>query len=388
MDREQGAGVRLYRQLAERLRHSVDAGQYAGRLPPEPVLARELDVSRGTLRQALGLLVGTGVLHTIPGRGTFVGPAHPDARAQPGGGAVGLVLPSIVRARAQLLVSGVEETLRLAGYALLLGTSGFDPELETEQIERIVAQGASGLIVYVVDGPPDLPVLRRLVAEGLPVVLVDRFTPDLDVDAVHVDNLGGAFQAVHHLAGQGYTRIGYIGTHNLGTSSIVERMAGYRWAMDRHRLPVSEGLVCANLYRLQGRRASDQERAQGQHNVEVLRRYLGGAHRPEAVFVCNDYVAFQVVDTAAAFGLRIPDDLAIVGFDNVPPEDYAGVPLTTVDQPRHAIGATAARLVLDRLAGRRNDTARFALRTHLIVRESSLRTLPSRAMEEAKWVKV
>lgn len=377
MDRQANPGARLYRQLAQQLRLDLDGGRFAGRLPPEPALARELNVSRGTLRQALGLLVRQGVLHTIPGRGTFVGgqPGGSDAQQ---GGAVGLVLPSIVRSRAQLLVSGVEETLQQAGYAFLLATSSFDPALEVEQIERILAQGASGLIVYIVDGPMDLPLLRRLVADGFPVVLVDRFVPDLPADSVSVDNLGGAFMAVQHLASQGYRRIGYVGTQNVGTSSIVERMAGYRWAMDVYDLPVSDALVCMNLHRLQGRRASDGERALGQHNQEVLRRYLGGALRPDAVFVCNDYVAFQVVDTAVALGLRVPDDLAIVGFDNVPTEDYTGVPLTTVDQPRRAIGATAARLLVDRLAGRRKEPARVVVSTRLLVRESSQRASPHR----------
>jgi DNA-binding LacI/PurR family transcriptional regulator len=370
MDREPGNHPRLYRQLAQRLRDDVRAGRYANRLPPEPDLARRLEVSRGTLRQALSLLVAEGLLFTVPGRGTFVRSSATTTPASPAG-AVGLVLPSIVRSRAQLLVSGVEEALRQAGYAFLLATSGFDARLETEQIERIVSQGARGLIVYVVDGPFDLPVLRRLVADGLPVVLVDRFVPDLDVDAVSVDNLGGAYAAVQHLIEQGYRRIGYIGTQNVGTSSIVERMAGYHWAMRTHGLPVAEPLVCASLHRLQGRRVTADEQALGQHNQEVLRRYLGGAHPPEAVFVCNDYVAFQVVDTATSLGLRVPHDLAVVGFDNVPPEDYTGVPLTTVDQPRHTIGATAARLLVDRLAGRRQETGRVSVGTRLIVRASS-----------------
>jgi DNA-binding transcriptional MocR family regulator len=92
MDRETCPGVRLYRLLAHRLRRDVDSGRYAGRLPPEPTLAREVDVSRGTLRQALALLVREGVLHTIPGRGTFVGPTPAGSHVHQGG-AVGLVLP-------------------------------------------------------------------------------------------------------------------------------------------------------------------------------------------------------------------------------------------------------------------------------------------------------
>lgn len=377
MDRDSASGTPLYRQVARRLARDVNAGRYVSRLPAEGALARDLAVSRGTVRQALGLLVRDGVLHTVPGRGTYTG-APPEPSRSEAKGSVGLVLPSLVSSRAQLLVSGVEEALREAGYAFLLGTSGFDPDLELEQIERILAQGACGLIVYVVDGPMDLPRLRRLVADGFPIVLVDRFVPDLAVDSVTVDNLGGAFLAVQHLASEGFQRIGYIGTQNTGTSSIVERMAGYRWAMDALGLETSDALICSSLHRLQGRRPSDNEHALGQHNREVLRRYLGGAHPPEAVFVCNDYVAFQVADIAAALGMHIPDDLAIVSFDNAPTEDYRGVPLTTVDQPRQAIGTTAARLVVDRLAGRRTDTARFAIGTHLIVRESSRRVTTRR----------
>jgi LacI family transcriptional regulator len=252
---------------------------------------------------------------------------------------------------------------------LILGISGDDRWLEADQLQRIVGQGVSGLIVYTVDGPLDVPALRRLVDRGFPVVLIDRYIPDLVVDSVTMDNIGGGFLAVQHLAQLGYRRIGYIGTDNVATSSIVERMAGYRWAMEQSGLLCDADPVCTEVRRLQAwpPREPDKEL----HNQRVLRAFLERPNRPDAIFVCNDYVAFQVVQVAEQLGLRVPDDLALVGFDNVSYTEYFGVPLTTVEQPRHEIGATAMSLLLDRIAGRRTRLGRTIISTRLIVRRSS-----------------
>ena len=369
MNRQDNVSEPLHAQIAARLRREVRDGLYrpGQRLPAEVDLSRDLGVSRGTVRHALRVMLDEGVIHTIPGRGTFVR----DTTRERLGGLIGMVLPSVVRARNPELIGGAEETLREAGYSLLLGISGDDRWLETEQLQRIAAQGASGVILYAVDGAMDVPAIRRLVDRGFPIVLIDRYIPDLAVDAVTMDNTGGGFLAVQHLAQLGYRRIGYIGTDNVGTSSIVERMCGYRWALEQYGLEYDPDLVCADVIRLLSwpPREPDKER----HNDAVLRAYLERPDRPEAVFVCNDYVAFQVVQMAEQLGVRIPGDLAVVGHDNVSYTDYFGVPLTTVEQPRHEIGVTAATLLLDRIAGRRTRLDRVVVTTRLIVRRSSVK---------------
>jgi DNA-binding LacI/PurR family transcriptional regulator len=367
MDRDTMSSEPLHARVTARLRDDVRGGRYSpgDRLPSEIDLARQLGVSRGTVRQALVALLEEGLLETVPGRGTFVS----DGSSQRAVGLIGMILPSVVRARNPELIGGAEEIARHAGYSLILGISGDNRWLETEQVQRIVGQGASGLIVYTVDGPLDVPALRRLVERGFPLVLIDRYIPDLAVDTVTMDNIGGGFQAVQHLAQLGYRRIGFVGTDNIATSSIVERMAGYRWAMDQSRLVRDADLVCTEVRRLQAwpPREPDKEL----HNTRVLRAFLDRPDRPEAIFVCNDYVAFQVVQVAEQLGLGVPDDLALVGFDNVSYTDYFGVPLTTVEQQRHEIGATAMSLLLDRIAGRRTRLGRTIISTHLIVRRSS-----------------
>jgi len=400
MDRDHTTAAWLYAWVAEHLRLAVQTGRYrpGDRLPAEVALAQQLGVARGTIRHALADLVAAGLIATVPGQGSFVcapeevavaaaarpapAPASapplrgPDERAPVSvtaapAGLIGLILPSVVRARNPELIDGAAEVCRQTHYSLVLGISGDDRQLEADQLERMLAQGASGLIVYTVDGPLEAPALRRLVERGFPLVLIDRYLPALAVDTVCMDNVGGGFLAVQHLIERGYSRIGYIGTDNTGTSSIVERMAGYRWALDQYGLPDEAGLVCTSVRRLLGwpPREPDKE----QHNQRVLRAYLGRdpAARPQAVFVCNDYVAFQVVQVADDLGLRIPDDLALVAFDNVVYRDYFGVPLSTIDQRRHEIGATAARLLLARIAGQRTRIERIVIATQLIVRQSS-----------------
>jgi DNA-binding LacI/PurR family transcriptional regulator len=285
-------------------------------------------------------------------------------------GLIGMLLPSTVRERFPELIEGAEHVVSEEGYSLALGGSAEDRSLEAVQLRRILDRGPSGLIVYAVDGPLQVPLLRQLFDRGFPLVLIDRYFPDLEVDSVTMDNIGGSFLAVHHLAEQGYRRIGYIGTNNLRTSSIVERLAGYRWALDAAGLAIEADEICTVLFTTPW---PTTDAAVERHNQGALRRYLDRAERPEAVFASNDYVAFQVIQAAEGLGLRVPDDLAVVGFDNVACAEYFGAPLTTVEQQFEELGATAAAVLLDRLHGRRTRLGRFVISTRLIVRRSSMR---------------
>jgi DNA-binding LacI/PurR family transcriptional regulator len=213
-----------------------------------------------------------------------------------------------------------------------------------------------------------VPALQQLFERGFPLVLLDRYFPGLPVDTVTMDNIGGGFLAVQHLVDHGFRRIGYVGTENLNTSSIVERLAGYRWALDANHLGIEPDNICTVLH-MTPWPVPDVDIAR--HNQSALKAYLDRLERPDAVFACNDYAAFQVIEAAERIGLAVPDDLGIVGFDNLSCADYYGVPLTTVEQQFAELGATAASLVLDRIDGRRTRVGRFVISTRLIVRRSS-----------------
>jgi GntR family transcriptional regulator, arabinose operon transcriptional repressor len=383
MDSSDADPVPRYRQIAEQIRRDVGAGQYAPgqRLPSEGKLARAFGVSRGTLRQALGALGRDGLIQTVPGHGTFIRAGQPgagtasagvpdgDTRIGDGRGrVVGVVIPSVARTRIPDLIDGAEAELRAAGYTLLLASSGDDQHEEARQIRRLVESGVDGLLVYPIDGAPNLALLCELLDADRPLVLIDRYLLDLPADAVVADNMGGAYTAVRWLVEAGRERIGLVSTRNLGTSSIAERQAGYWWALRQCGRAVDPRLTCTELERLFSWPVPDTGEAE--QNRRLLQRYLTADGRPDAVFAVNDTVAFQVLEAAERLGLRVPDDLAVVGFDNLASPDYAGVPLTTVDQPRYQIGSTAARIVLNRIAGRAARAERVVLGTRLIVRRS------------------
>ena len=373
MDSNDADPVPRYRQIAEQIRRDVGAGQYqpGQRLPSEGALARTFGVSRGTLRQALGALGRDGLTRTIPGHGTFIQVGAPAGGAADGdarGRVVGVVIPSIARTRIPDLLDGVEAELRAAGYTLLLASSGDDQHEEARQIRRLVESDVDGLLIYPIDGAPNIALLRELLDAGRPLVLIDRYLPDLPVDAVVADNVGGAYAAVRRLIEAGHARIGLASTRNLGTSSIAERQAGYWWALRQHGRAIDPCLTCTDLERVFSWPVPDT--ADARQNRRLLQRFLTADGRPDAIFAVNDTVAFQVLEAAEQLGLGVPDDLAVVGFDNLASPDYAGVPLTTVDQPRYQIGATAAQIVLERIAGREARAERVVLGTRLIVRGS------------------
>src|ERR1051326_1993200 len=237
----------------------------------------------------------------------------PGASTTRSAGVVGMLLPSGIRTRFPELIGGAEQVIWDAGFTLTLGTSGEDRLDEAEQLQRILSRGASGLIIYAVDGALDVPALRRLFDAGFPLVLIDRYFPGLAVDTVTMDNIGGGFIAVQHLVKQGYRRIGYVATDNLRTSSIVERLAGYRWALDACELQVEPDQICTALHTTPWPVPNpDIER----HNQSALRTYLDRPQRPDAIFACNGFVSFRGLQGAAALGIRAPDELGLVGCDN------------------------------------------------------------------------
>jgi DNA-binding LacI/PurR family transcriptional regulator len=199
---------------------------------------------------------------------------------------------------------------------------------------------------------------NQLRARGIPFVVFDPTgeLPD-DVPFVGATNWAGGRSATRHLIGLGHRRIAMIG----GPDSILccrARLDGYRSAIEAAGLPVDPGLiVCTDLTREHGRAAA----------LDLLSRQS----RPTAIFCCNDLQAFGVYQAARTLGLRIPADLSVVGFDDLPVADLVDPPLTTVHQPLVEMAAAATELALTLGRGERAAQSRLELATTLAVREST-----------------
>lgn len=377
-DRDDRDGhIPIHRKIAERLAAAIEHGEYppGSRLPSEARLVRELGVSRGTLRQALASLRSRGLIDVVPARGAFVRGASP-ARVEARRRVVGVVVPSVAKPYVPELLAGVEDELHARGYSMLVGSNGSTREQQAGRVRRIVDEGVSGLIAYPIDYEPDPQLFTQLEAGGLPIVLVDRHFIGHAFDAVLPDNVGGAFAAVTHLVEQGHRRIAFVSTDNLTTTSVAERLQGYQQALAAAGIPVDPALAFTGLPVT--RSWGQDYRVASKDNASRIARFLSRAD-PTAVFALHDHLALEVIEAARALGRRVPEDLAVAGFDDDPLAGALSVPLTTVAQPRERIGRVAAGLVVDRIEGARSEGARIVLPTTLVVRRSSGAQVPLEA---------
>ncbi len=191
----------------------------------------------------------------------------------------------------------------------------------------------------------------------IPVVAIDPHTGRADLPTVESDSFGGALAATRHLIDRGHRRIGFLaGRPDLRSAGL--RDAGYRRALADAGIPVDPALVGAGRYELETTR-------------ESARVMLARDDRPTAIFAANDLSAIAVIDAAQELGLRVPDDLSVVGFDDVPEATRRALPLTTVQQPMRRLGAVAAEMVLTLLTGHDLDEMHVTLPTRLVVRATT-----------------
>lgn len=254
-------------------------------------------------------------------------------------------LPEVLRgigdvAQAQefrVLLQSVENVAQPHAYTQLVGE---------KQIDGIILSGPRS----------DDSQLLALRNEGFPVVLLGQLE-ESDVPFVDVDSVGGARLAVEHLIGCGHERIGLITNAPPLYTASTQRERGYRQALEEHGLTYDRGLV----------RHGDFSEESGRHAMSELLEVIPP---PTAVFAASDLVAFGAMEAARARGLKIPRDLALVGFDDVPLAHYVNPPLTTVCLPAYQLGARAALMLIKIIEHEKVGEPQVFLRTELVIRDS------------------
>jgi LacI family transcriptional regulator len=252
------------------------------------------------------------------------------------------------------LLCGITRTCNSERYHLLLSLFN-DPAGPEAMYRRVVRSGhLDGVIVASTH--MDDPLFPRLLQDGVPFVLAGRH-PNSSVNYVDVDNVDGARMAVEHLIRLGHTRIATI-TGPRSMTHGQDRLAGYRLALEAHQLAADDDLIVEG----------DYTEASGSMGV---RRLLSAS--PTAIFVASDIMAIGALKALREAGLRVPEDVALVGFDDVPIAAAVEPALTTVQQPIERLGSMAAELLLNLLqhpSDVQAPASRIVLPTKLVVRDS------------------
>ncbi|HEY7010028.1 MAG TPA: LacI family DNA-binding transcriptional regulator [Jatrophihabitantaceae bacterium] len=264
------------------------------------------------------------------------------------------------------ITRGIEEVARAHGLGLLLCSSDNDRARELEYLALLTEQRIRGLLVTAIDYGSDA--LHHLLDRGFPVVFVDRPANLEHRCTVGVDDVDGGDLAVSHLLDNGHRSIGFIGGPP-AIPQVADRLAGSRQAVATAGLP-AETLTVLETRELnvaEGRRAG----------ARVLG--LPKRRRPTAVFCANDLLALGVLQEMTLQAVAVPDELAIVGYDDIEFASAAAIPLTSVRQPRHQLGRAAAELLIDEaLQGSSHEHRQTLYTPELIVRASSRRGVRSR----------
>lgn len=245
---------------------------------------------------------------------------------------IGLLISDIQNPFFTALIRGVEDVAQREGYSLILCNSDENPEKERQYIEVLCAEQVAGAIVVPTRERQHAVQLFR--DRQIPVVAVDRRIESRHVDSVLVDNVRGAREAVDHLIANGYRRIGMI-TGPQNTTTGRERLEGYQQALRSAGISHDPALE----------RFGSFKEESGKHLTEELLQTT----RMDALFVANNLLTLGALEALHTRHLRIPDDIAVVGFDEMPWAALSVVSLTTVTQPVYDLGSTAALRLFQRL---------------------------------------
>jgi LacI family transcriptional regulator len=271
-------------------------------------------------------------------------------------GTIGLILPDVANPFFALVLRAAETAARREGYRLLVCNTEGDASLERDYIQDLISHQVEGLIVAPV-GDRSREGMEALVRRKYPLVLLDRSVEGIECDLVQGDSAGGARKLVQHLASIGHRRIGIIlGADDVSTTR--ERYAGYCAALNAAGIAFDRDLVVE----------TSVDRPGGYRAIQQL---LQLSERPSAVFAVNNMTALGAMQALRGQGLNVPDDIALVCFDDVEHLAILAPFMTVVDQPADAFGGMAAQMVLERIAGRVAEKPRLVrLPTDLIVRVS------------------
>lgn len=273
---------------------------------------------------------------------------------------IGFVVGDIENPFFASLAKYVNALISLQGYTLMVYTTDENIEEEIRGVEGLISKQVDGLII----APSSSKEVSHIIAaqnSGISVVLVDRPLPNIQIDSVAVDNTNGMYEAVQYLIGLGHRDIGFL-SDSLDITSNQERLAGYQRAFDEAGYPIDERLIKVTGYTTMD----------GYRGAVAMLSY---PKRPSAIVTANNFMTVGLLLAARDMELNIPDQISLIGFDDMDWYKLTNPPVTSVSQPIKRIGQEVSRILLSRMASKGEIThpETIYLPTHLIHRKSTRR---------------
>ncbi len=272
---------------------------------------------------------------------------------------IGIVVPLINRHFFSSVISGVEDVAYKAGFTVVISQSNDLAQKEIDIVQSMFSNRIDGLIISIAMQTSTFEHLKLFRKKHIPLVFFDRAVPEIETDKIVVDDFAGGFRVTQHLIDQGYNRIGHLaGPQNLTT--YFDRKNGYIDALHKNGIPFDESLIHINKL------TSDD-------GILAVKQLMSLPDPPDALFCGNDTTALSAMIYLRDLGMRIPEDVGIVGFSNEPFSKVVSPSISTIAQPGFEMGQKAAELIIRKIENKERTYQTITLPTELIIRESSCR---------------
>jgi DNA-binding LacI/PurR family transcriptional regulator len=269
---------------------------------------------------------------------------------------LGMVIPDITNPFFPGVVRGVEDVAFKKSYRVILCNTDNDPSKEKAYIDELRSYRPAGLLIIPAAERGLSSELGYSIPQGIPLIFLDRRPMDWKGDAVIVANEDGAFQATQHLLKMGHTRLAMLsGPPHVAVAG--QRLAGFRRALAKHKVAILPEYV-------------QETRFDRDSGYRSALRLLNMLPRPTAIFAANDMVALGALLAIRELGLHCPNDVSLIGFDDLELGMFTDPALSSVHQSGYQMGATAARILLERIAGKKGRPQQIVLPTELRIRNS------------------
>lgn len=273
---------------------------------------------------------------------------------------IGVIVPEITSYFFSSVINGIQDFLKQAGYNILIGQSGESYKEERAIVQAFSSIQVDGFLVSHSSSTKNFAHLQLLNKNNIPVVIFDRDCEGVKVDKVFVDEYSGAVQAVEYLIKTGCRKIAHI-AGSMTLSTARHRMEGYKQALRTHGIQArDEYIVGSNGF-------------MPEHGIKPTKKLIALPDPPDAIFVINDGVAIGAMHVIKNAGIKIPEEISILGFDNEPYSSYFKPSLSSVAQPTYEMGMLSARILVKRIESD-NDLSNIRIESlypELILRESS-----------------
>ena len=387
---------KLYERIADFINEKIISGEYSAgeKLPTEQALAKMFNVSRITSKRALDELAAKGVISRSQGRGSFVTAAQSAPPVSQGKWKGNIIVPSagksaplfsginkssddkkvvamilpydILQGRLAEIVQSATMALEERGYHLTLHNSGETSENERAIFARIVEDNVSGVIIYPTTDSNNIDMLYDMWLHQMPIVAVDKKIVDIPISFVSSKNYQGSYDLTEYLISKGHKRIGCL--FNVFLSAVYsarQRYFGFCAAMKRHDIGIDYNFVEHNYSQRSFGMTSEE-------NIMLLTEHVKTCvdSGMTALMLENDYIALDILKACKQAGIRVPDDLSIVGFDNLPQCEFSTPALTTCEQDFKCMGSLVGELILMQMEHRDFTFVEHSVPTKLCIRDS------------------